>query len=280
MLRIVTIRFKCGPSALWLAETAGRSGAVFAGGNIKFIQLQFIVFTHNVAFVHRDLKPVCARRVTGGCDEHPCRAVGVFGINGDIIFHFDIVPLAFMAKCLDFGRHAANPLPEVQIVRTLVEQNPAAFANPGCAPAAGIVIGLGAVPVSDNPVDAADFAEFPALNHFAQFAVKAVGALVVHNRVHFITFRGKLIGLPDIFCENPGGFFRQRMQAFVQRVHGIDRMEIMGCRDNDRVTGAGIHQFLRRIEAKYLRQRVFHRLKALGVDIRDRSQAHFLELTL
>ena len=64
-------------------------------------------------------------------------------------------------------RHAGQPLQQVEVVRALVEQHAAALALPGGAPAAGGVVGLGAEPVGDDPVDAADLAQLAVVDQLA-----------------------------------------------------------------------------------------------------------------
>ena len=48
-------------------------------------------------------------------------------------------------------------------MRTLVEQHPPTFAFPCCAPSAGIIITLRAIPAGDDPVDSLEFAVFAAI---------------------------------------------------------------------------------------------------------------------
>ena len=77
--------------------------------------------------------------------------VFVFQVAGDIIFDFDIVVLADGCEPGYPLGHADEPLVQVQIMGTLVQEHPAAFTFPGGAPAAVVVVTLGAEPVGDNP---------------------------------------------------------------------------------------------------------------------------------
>ena len=69
---------------------------------------------------------------------------------------------AELAKPAHARRHAAKPLQRVKIMQALVEQHAAAFTFPSGPPAAARIIGLRAIPVGVDPVDADDPAQvFP-----------------------------------------------------------------------------------------------------------------------
>ena len=55
----------------------------------------------------------------------------------------------------DAERHPEHPLPEIEVVRGLIEQHAAAFTGPSRAPAAGGVVGIRPEPVGDRPAQAA-----------------------------------------------------------------------------------------------------------------------------
>jgi hypothetical protein len=71
---------------------------------------------------------------------------------------------AELAKTAHARGHPDQPLKRVKLVQALVEQHAAAFAFPRRAPAAAGVVGLGAEPVRDDPVDAHDFADHTVPN--------------------------------------------------------------------------------------------------------------------
>lgn len=73
------------------------------------------------------------------------------------------------AVSADAFREAEHPLEEIEVVRALVEQHAAALAGPSRAPAAGAVVGLGAEPICDDPIHAADFAELAGADEVADF---------------------------------------------------------------------------------------------------------------
>ena len=63
------------------------------------------------------------------------------------------------AACAVFKAVSYTHLQQIEVVRTLVQKDAAAFALPGGAPAAGIVIGLRAVPVRHDPVHTLELAQ-------------------------------------------------------------------------------------------------------------------------
>ena len=85
-----------------------------------------------------------------------------------------------LAEAAHARGHAAEPLQRVEIVQALVEQHAAALALPGRAPAAARVIGLGAKPIGDDPVDAHDLAQFAALNQLLDLQIARLGAHLEH----------------------------------------------------------------------------------------------------
>lgn len=112
----------------------------------KFLQIAFktenrklIFFAHQFAFRADDLKTVCSRRIGGRRDKGTRRAVREFKLCRYIVFRFDLMPFSEMAECAHFRRHhPANPLQQIQLMGTLIEQNAAAFPLPSGAPCAGI----------------------------------------------------------------------------------------------------------------------------------------------
>ena len=100
-----------------------------------------------------NLQTVRAGGVGGRGDENARCAVRVLEIGGHVVLNLDVVPLALVAETLHLARQSHQPLHQIQLMRALVQQHTAAFARPRCAPCAGIVIELRAVPVGDNPID-------------------------------------------------------------------------------------------------------------------------------
>jgi hypothetical protein len=144
-----------------------------------------------------------------------------------------------MAKRSHALWHAKHPLQKIEIVRALVEQHATTFADPGCTPTAGGVVGLAAEPVGDYPVDAADFTERTFLDQLANLLVGGVGALVEHYGKDLppVLMGGQeplAVGLVD-----GDGFFDQHVQTRAKRSDADRDMEIVRCRDKDRIDRTG-----------------------------------------
>ena len=80
-----------------------------------------------------------------------------------------------------FGGQAEEPLPKVEIVRALIQQDSPALSGPGGTPTARGIIGGGAEPIRDNPIDTTDFSELAGLDQFAELDVIRIGPLVEHG---------------------------------------------------------------------------------------------------
>ena len=92
-------------------------------------------------------------------------------------------------------------------MRTLIDQDASAFAFPGGAPAAGIIIGLSTEPVGDDPVDTAEFADFAGLDEVTQFLVGGNHALLEHHtKLQAAGFRF-LVHLANVAGKHAGRFF-------------------------------------------------------------------------
>ena len=104
-------------------------------------------------------------------------------------------------------------------MRALIEEHAAAFAGPRGAPTAEFIVRLGAEPIRDDPVDAADRAEFAVVDEFAHLSVIGIGALIEHGGEDLfrILVRGDeafAVGFLD-----GNRFLHEHMQAVLQ---GID----------------------------------------------------------
>ena len=65
-------------------------------------------------------------------------------------------------------------------MQALIQQDAAAFAFPGRAPATAGVVGLGAKPIGHDPAHAHDLAQFTALNQVPQLQIPRLGAELEH----------------------------------------------------------------------------------------------------
>ena len=156
--------------------------------------------------------------------------------------------------------HAADPLPEVELMRTLVEQDAAALARPGGAPVAGIVVGLRAIPVGDDPVGAADAAVITALHQLAHLAIDAVCALVEHHAEDDLrVLRRFLIHLAYLPCVHPGRFFHHHMDTAAQAVNRIFRVIVVRHADHAGVDPAAVQQRLGAVIAQNRHRQIFAR---------------------
>ena len=166
------------------------------------------------------------------------------------------------------ARHSKNPLEEIEIMRALVEKHAAPLATPGRAPAAGRVIRLGAEPIGDDPVDPADRAEFAAVNHFANFDVIRVSALVKHLGEH-----DRLPGMPGnkplaIGLVDPERFFGEHMETGSERRQPDGGMCVVRRGDDNGVHRAGLEEFLVCGEARP----ILEFLQPCWIQITDRAE--------
>ena len=124
--------------------------------------------------------------------------------------------------------HPEKPLHQVQLVRTLIQKHSSAFAGPGRAPVAGIVIGLAAEPVGNGPVDSADSAEFAAADELFEPPVRGHGPLVEHQTPYqfrvFFRFAYQALGFRLV---DGDGFFHDHMFAVLHCQNRQIRVEIV-----------------------------------------------------
>ena len=150
-----------------------------------------------------------------------------------------------LAEAAHATGHADEPLHRVKIVQTLIEQHAAAFPLPRRAPPAARVIGLGAIPVRVDPVDAHDLSEFAALNQFLHLLVTWLGAHLKHaakNNLWVLPARGnESFGVGFV-----GGnwLLNHRMNTRFQRHDAERRMLKMRRGHNDGVHLPGFDQRL------------------------------------
>ena len=176
--------------------------------------LQLVIFHDQFCFVHLDLKTVCSVGIAGAGDKYAGCTVGVFHISGNIVLYFNVVPLAVVQMRGDVDGHAADPLPQIQLMGALVQQNTAAFSCPGSTPITGIVIRLAAIPVGDQPVGAANASVFSGVYKFTHFAVDAVGSLVEHQTKYDLRVLGCFfVHFTDLLGIDTGRFFHHDMNA-------------------------------------------------------------------
>ena len=225
-------------------ERAGTGAREFAHGRLVPRVSDLVVFVNELAALGGDLEAVGAGGFAGGGDEHAGGAVGEFEVSRDVVLDFNAVIFAETAVGADAFRETEHPLEEIEVVRALVEQHAAALAGPSRAPAAGAVVGLGAEPICDDPIHAADFAELAGADEVADFLVIEVGALVEHRRedLFFVLVRGveaQGVGLVD-----GDGFLDHHVEAGLKCEDAERGMLVMRGRDDQRVDEAGFDHVL------------------------------------
>ena len=177
------------------------------------------------------------------------------------------------------NRHAADPLPQIQIVRALVEQHAAPFARPCGAPAAGIIIGLRPIPVGDQPVGAFDRTHLARSNDLLHFAVNMIGALIKHHGKHTVRFCRHLIHAADLFCIHAGRLFAHDMQVILHRLDRQTRVIVMRHRNMHRVHQSALNQRGCRIKpCNAVAKLLFRPFQTLRIDIRHRREHHPLDI--
>src|SRR5699024_8611752 len=124
---------------------------------------------------------VGADGVVGAGDEAAGRAVFIGRDDGDVVLDVDLAVAAAQALGVHGLGDAADPLPQVELMRGLVDQDAAAFAAPGGAPFALLIVAVRAPPGVDDPVGAADLAELAGSDDLLDLLVELVGALVEHD---------------------------------------------------------------------------------------------------
>ena len=125
---------------------------------------------------------------------------------------------------------------------TLVQQHAAPFPGPGCPPASGIIVPLGPVPVSDDPVHPLERAHLTAFQQFLHSPVNTVGPLVEHEGQGLpCPLRGPDHPLRPV-CLHRCGFFAENIQSRFQGCHRQRLMLKMRYCDQYRVTGTGSDQ--------------------------------------
>ena len=270
--------------------TVGLREALFGGfaelghGLVEDIGSYPVILADYLRAVERYFKSVRAGRVAGCRDEHAGRAVFIFGIYSHVVLDFDIVPLAYGALRLNGFGHTGYPLPQIELMRALVEQHAAALAAPGRAPSAGIIICLRAIPVGDEPVEAVQPAVFAALHDFAQLDIHGIRPLIEHQREHFVALRCDFVHFANLLCINARGLFAEHMDAVSQTVFDYRRVRIVRRCDYNSVDLARVNEGLGGVKAFYLAASVMAfllgALKLCGIDIGYRGENHLGDETV
>lgn len=215
-----------------------------AHGNFVACEGEFAGFEDEFAAVAGDFEAVCAGGFAGGGDEEAGGTGWIFHEDGDVVFDFDVVEAAELAEAADARWFAEEPVEEIDLVRALVEERAAAFAFPGRAPAAAGVVGFGAEPIGDDPIDADDLAEFAAVDELFDFLVTGLGAELEHGAENFFGFFGGVNEAFAIGFVNGDGFLDHGVEAALEGENAEGGVGIVGGADEDGIDGAGFDEGL------------------------------------
>ncbi len=212
------------------------------GSHLDFIagEREPVILINQPSPFPRDFEPVGTGRLAGRCDKNAGGAILEIEESGDIVLNVDGVITSEPAESPHARGHAEEPLEEIEIMGTLIEQDAAAFAGPGGPPSPAGIVGGGAKPISDDPIDAPDFAQFARLDERADFPVKRVRPLIEHGGKDLAA--APLVGGDEFFAillVDGNRFLNQHMQAVFERVDSNGGMGEMGSGDEHGVHLAG-----------------------------------------
>ena len=248
--------------------------ADFALGTFQLPPFQPAVFQHELSPVAGNLQPVGSRVFTRRSDKHrPCPAV-VFADDRRVVIHADVMVFPEIHRSIDAVRNPENPLPEIKIMRGLVQQDASAFSGPGCAPGTRFIVRLCAVPVRDNPDQTLRFSQKAALYDIMCADKKGIRALVEHDRKFLSGSTGGFIHLCHRRNRYACRLFRQHMKAPPKSFFRIHRMQVVRDRNQDRFTKPAVHQLQRIFKRNCLRLKLLCGLQPFFPDIADRRDLH------
>ena len=230
---------------LGLGEAAlGRLGE-FDHVRVVAGESELVVLKDDLAPCADDLEAVGAGGFAGGRDEHARGAVGPFHDAGDVVLDLDVVEAAELAEAAHARGHSAEPLQDIELMEALVEEHAATLALPRRAPTATGVVGLGAEPVGDDPVDADDLAEFASVDQLLDLLIAGFHPELEHpgeDQPRMLPGHGEEpfgIGLLG-----GDGLFDHRMEAVLERVDADGRVEEMRRGDDEGVDLSGADHLL------------------------------------
>ena len=247
-------------------NTGGLRGSERIRSNFIKLRLQGLQLIKNKRFVlgnqltaiHLDLKTVSAAGIAGRSYKYTGRTVLIFYISGNIVFNLNIMPLAIVQMRMDLDWHAADPLPQVQLMGALIQQHAAAFPCPGSTPCAGIIISLGAVPVGNDPVRTANTAVLAGIHQLLHLAVDVVRALIKHHAVDDIgVLFCSFVHFHDLLGVNACRLFHHHMNAPLHARYSQPGMIIVRYGNDTGIDQAAVQQSLCAVEESHIRAQVF-----------------------
>ena len=190
-----------------------------------------------------------------------------------------MMPLAVMSNCQNLHGQAADPLKQIQIMRALIQEHSSALSVPGCAPVAGIIICLCAVPVRNNPVHALNLAVFSSGYKLVHLTVHMICPLIEHHAEYNIRLCRRFVHLTHLLRIHTGRLFAHNMQSLAECPDRECRMLIMRNRNQHGVTAAGIYQLVSAfINGNGFRKRLLRPFSAGRIQICNSNQLHLRNL--
>ncbi len=150
------------------------------------------------------------------------------------------MPLSVGKLCRNLNRHSAYPLPQIELVRALIEQHSAALPRPRRAPCARIVVCLRSVPIRDKPARAAYLPVAPAAHKLFHFPVNMVGALVEHHSEYHSGSRRRFVHLSHLLRVNSRRLFHHNMDMSLKALFCVPGVVVMRHSHKRRVYQSGI----------------------------------------
>ena len=134
--------------------------------------------------------------------------------GGDLVLDGDVAAEAVGDLGEDRLRHAADPLPQVELVGCLVDQHAAALPAPGGPPGGLVVVALRPPPGGDDPAGVADRADLAVVDDLLDPLVQRVVALVEHDREGQLRVGRRVrVELGDLPGVDPGRLLDQGVDA-------------------------------------------------------------------
>ena len=94
-----------------------------------------------------------------------------------------------LAEAAHARRHAAEPLEHVELVQALIEEHAATLALPRRPPTPARVVGLGAEPIRNDPVDTHNLAKFAVLDELTNLLIAWLNPHLKHPAKHLLRVR-------------------------------------------------------------------------------------------
>src|SRR5690242_6576753 len=114
-------------------------------------------------------------------------------------------------------RDSADPLPEVQLVRGLVDQDATTLAAPGGPPIGLVVVALWTPPGRDDPAGPPDRPDLAGVDDLLDPLVERVVALIEHDPEGELGMGGRaVVELLDLTGVDAGRFLHQGMDSRLQ----------------------------------------------------------------